>query len=424
MKCQTHHIQTVTTNSMSQYHPNLLFRWQEEMKLVKWKEGLINEPPFNEIDQIVSNLLEVFPEKDFDSRLLNNFKENFIIDLLISNHDHSIYKLAEYSKCIEFLKNHPEKDKLNIFNKSKPNYRELRNRLFELLVNKILVDNGIKTRLSEHYLIADNIKKPLDAAFTFKEKNYLIECKKIYNEKSKSAKEVVNVIIPFHEKLLKSFSAEELIGGFVIFKRNMINAEIKNVAIENLRRLLNKFYSSYRNNNSNTIPANYYFSNDDLEIHIVHQSMFQSELNSKYRDVENMIFFETGYVDHSLEQRIVQAKYQMKINYDKTELVKLISGKIREKKRQHQKALFDKRILVFEFETYELSNVYENSLPVDQKFLDDPTFENYVDEQTAIVFMIYSISKSRIRTEVRLIKDQTFDSSLASILSNLKIKRW
>ena len=166
----------------SNSYNNLVDFWKEQIQSYKWKNGLINTSPFSELDSIVEKLERFFPKRDFDYENWNRFRNNFLASHLVSGDPRSIYFLTEYASYIEYIQDHPNLELNKLSLNSKINYPEIRNRFFEIFVNKNLELNGLNPNLSASYNKNGNLK-PLDSQFKYNGTSYLIECLKIADSK-------------------------------------------------------------------------------------------------------------------------------------------------------------------------------------------------------------------------------------------------
>lgn len=398
-------------------HNNLIDFWQEQMRAYKWKNGLIKTSPFSEIDLIVEKLESFFPRSDFDLENSKHFRNNFIASYLMSDDPKSIYFLAEHASYIDYIQEHPDLELNKLALKSNINYPEIRNRFFEIFINRNLELNGLNPNLSGSYKKNGNIK-PLDSLLKFNETNYLVECLKISDVKKELISDLVFEIIRYQKKYSQPFHHEELMGGFLQFKKLNITPKGKQIAIENFRKSIQKYFQTFRNNSGDTLKAYIKFSDENVHIELMPVNVFNSKRQIILDSIDDGITFY-----HSLTgeiQGMLRSNYNVKLSH--SGLDELIRSKIHKKKRQHRDSSFDKIIIAIEIERSNSLNHLHNSIPADIKLFESKKITNLIDDNTAILVVLRHFKQTEMKFEIGLVSNNNFDPKLNSRLTKMRIK--
>ena len=395
---------------------NLLDIWKNNIDQLKWKLARPFDPPFKDVNKIIENLLTIFPKEDFIMQNGKISNINFLTSLLISNPIIALHKLSEYSKSIEFLNNHPDNLELH---QGRINYDEIQDRFFELFVNRLLENSGLKTSLTDSYQINGKIK-PIDGSFNYQGQRYLVECKKIYNSKQDLIKELVFETLSFHLKFSTSFSLEELFGGYIRFKNPKLNPKLKNSALEKFRELLKEYYKTFRNNNSDTIKGHFEFKNDDFEIVLMPALMFSNQKENIYKESGDIILFEAKMKNENSITGVVELKYNVKLSHYNLE--DFLYRKMKDKISQHRNSPINNKIFAFEFENVSNFNQFKNSLPIKSEFFEKDRFAKLVDNQTAILLVLKSVGVEEVRMDFGVVSSNKFNKQLKYKLENPVIK--
>ena len=398
---------------------NLIDDWKQKIDIYKWRNGLWNIKPFINSDEIIENILYIFPKEDFDFENPNSPKilKNFIALLIYSQPLIALHKLDEYSKSIKYLRDHPDDLDLKNLRRTKVNYAELQNRLFELFINRLLHNNNIEVQLNDYYMLKGT-KKPLDGSFNFEQETYLIESKKIYSTKQELIKSLALETLAYHDKFSKNFSILELFGGYIKIKTTKLNPGLKNLARQKFQEYLSKYYKEFRNNNSDTIKQ-YQFSNDELEIKILPAIIFDSIKKDLYDESSDIIIFQTKFKTPNSISGVIKLTYNVKLSHFGLE--DHVFNKMKDKLKQHEEAPIRNKIFAFEFENIE-NFTYNNSLPVNRPFFQNKRFASLVEKYTSILLVIKNVNEKGVSMDIGVMSSSFFNPRLVQKLNNLTIK--
>lgn len=388
-----------------------LENWKTQLRTFAFRNALINRFPYNELNDIVQNIRDFFPENYFFE---TGAKRNFLVPILSSFGMSSMLKMCEFSHSIKYLKKFP-----NVYKSvsgGQVNNREVRDRLFEAFLNSIFHENGLNVNLDDAYTPNKNISKPLDGSFTFKNQKYLIECKKIYNEKEDHVRDIINHFNRLLNKFNQNFTHLELFGGYVIFKSDSISRNDKNLVERKLLEFTKAFFNETKNNNTESQKLVHTFENENLKISFMSHFFLEHRKKEMKDSHSNIIIFDTE-LKNGLTG-LVDLTFDVRLNY--LDVTNFIAQKVKKKIQQHNAAHGYHRIITLEFENIHDIVGLRNSLAVEKEFFSNNKIKSKISKDCSLFIILKNISDV-YRVDYSLFANQEFDPELRKILTNLKI---
>ena len=127
---------------------NYLIHWKQFVHEEKWKQVKHNDPYYKNYESIYNVLVNFFGKKEFDTTQPVN-PNNWIIHILANKQMSSIYLVNEIAELIRYYDTLENKESYALRTKSnKVNYRELREKFFEIYLNYLFhrfVDTTVLT---------------------------------------------------------------------------------------------------------------------------------------------------------------------------------------------------------------------------------------------------------------------------------------
>lgn len=396
---------------------NLLDEWRDYFLSLKWKLGLQNDVLFLKIDDIYNNIRDFFSIEDYTNKLGEINEPNFIKSLLAGRHRGSLSYLREISRILDFYREIKHTNNYNLINSyGKVNFSEFRDRFFEIYINMLLYEQGIKSDLNASYLDKNKRLRPLDSHFRFNEKDYIIECKKIYNEKGEVFWDLGYRIIVYTRKFTKDIEASELFSGFIVFKNDTKFRSLKNRAIVKYNELLKKYFMEFRNNSSSTLKIAQKYEDDDIIIEIRPSYTFdeltvKEELEGKFKDY--LIFSMTA---KNVISGSANLTISNRINYQNPN--ELLFKKINDKIKQHSD-LNCHKIYVFEIESLDIFDYTRFPIPIKKENLDWKKLNKLMHRDLSILIIIKTMTSGHLISDSGLLTPSHFDNELLQVLTSL-----
>ncbi len=397
---------------------NLLDIWSSKMKEYVWRHGLINKSPYSDIERIKENLLFFFGIKNFEYEKIFPYSDQFYA-LLSSSRLSSLFKLAEISSTIDFYKQNPTIELLLLHgNKRKLSYDEIQGRLFELFINKILLENKFTTNIMDLYKDDRNISHPIDVSIEFQKTKYLIECYKVANPQKQLFSKLINDIIKYSSKFSKNLRPVEMFSGYLLFKTEPLTPDIIQHSFIVFKKALNEFFAGFRNQQNKVTKLDYQFENSFIQL-----KLFSNFVSSNF-DLEHIKDLKTNSL---IFRTIAEGELYGNVTLDFSPIIAHKSykehkiNKIKDKKRQHKSSPIKNKLIIVEFENIKDNNLYQGSIPITKNEVDQFNFNKLIDLNTSIIFWIKTIASSRYTTSIGIAALPSFNRELKSKLLNLKI---
>lgn len=388
-----------------------LEKWKTQLRSFAFRNALINRFPYDKLNDIIQNIREFFSENYFSETEL---KSNFLIPILNSPGMSSMLKMCEFSHSINFLRKYPKIYKSVSGNQV--NNREVRDRLFELFVNSTFNENGLNINLEDTYESAKNISKPLDGSFTFKNQKYLIECKKVYNEKEDHVQDIIDHLNQLLSKFNQNLTHLQLFGGYVIFKKDSISGNDKNLVERKLLELAKAFFNEAKNNYTESQKLVHTFENENLKISFMSHFFLKHKKKDIKQSNSNIMIFDTELKNGLMG--LVDITFEIKLNY--LDVTNFIAQKVKKKVQQHRMARGYHRIITMEFENIRDIVGLRNSLSVSKEIFSNRKIKSKISNNCSLFIILKDIS-DMYQIEYSLLASSEFDPDLRKILTNLKI---
>lgn len=391
---------------------NLIDKWKSFIIEEKWKNGLINDPIFSQVDNICNTLKDFFSPQDFDQ---DNIKGNWIAYILASRNFSSLLQLNEITELINYYKklSNTEKNAFRLRNKkdNSINYKELRNILFEFFVNNSLEKLGLNPSCIDSYKDEKGALKPLDSSFTFNEKKYIIECKKIHAQKASDFMEfAIRIALKFRNRgETKTVFTDEMVSGYIGIKTDKDLPSILNQIEQDFNILFKKYFCSFKDKNKVFIQGYAPIENDKYKICM--EPDFLNKYENEYP--KSLTKFDYYLKFQTRASNIIQGKAEANffIHITHKKVSQFVSEKIKKKIKQH-KSTNAHRIIFVEIENTQIQN--GGSIPLTKEKFDINEFSKLISKNTSIVFILKTVTSLEQKYDIGFLRDSGFDQELST----------
>src|SRR6185312_3696183 len=138
---------------------NYLEEWYSSLQEFKWKNALINDPHFRNLESLKNELSAFLPESDLTGSLQQNH-DNWLLHILFDKQPNSIFILNEVAELLKYYKSIPGNEAYHLISKGgRINYKGLPERLFEIHVNYLLRSVGLNPEIGHTYQVGANTKE-------------------------------------------------------------------------------------------------------------------------------------------------------------------------------------------------------------------------------------------------------------------------
>lgn len=398
---------------------NLLDNWLEKTKALAWRNALQNIPPYSEINRIYKVLSSFVPVNQL--QILNDYSDHNPLTRILINYDVvSIYQLLDIALLIEYYQSHPNNESISLKNnKGQVNFNEFEDRLFELYINKILNDNSLETRIDKSYFLESGIKKPIDSVLNYRDKEYLIECKKIGLEKSKLFEKLVSKLISSINRFKNDLHISEVFKGYIGIKKQSYTSKDIHELINSFDNLIKAYFREFRNNKDNILKIEHEIENDIFKIYIL-PAYYDKKIDSEF--LKTKFFHHISFNSSNFDYAKSLFKLDISISLNHNNLKTQLMDKIEKKINQHKKADIDDQIIVLGFESVIRDNQLEGRIPELERIIKKMNFDFIDNKKISILFLIKTYSSQKPRLEIKLAYNDNFDPNLKDTLLSLQNK--
>jgi len=199
---------------------NYLDEWYNSLQAFKWKNALLNDPHFRNLERIKNELAAFFPESDLTGTLQKNH-DNWLLHILFDKQPNSIFILNEVAELLKYYKSVPRNEAYHLKSPDgKINYKGLPEKLFELHINYLLRSVGLIPEIGEHYIVNGNSKE-IDILLKFGDQEFNVEVTKYYDAFSEELLTLTTDIVWNLQKIpvKKTLTLDEIFSGYIGFKK-------------------------------------------------------------------------------------------------------------------------------------------------------------------------------------------------------------
>jgi hypothetical protein len=407
---------------------NLIKYWKNFILQFKWKNGLISYPILfeDQINKIIATLENFFPDNYFlaeQSKAALRKDQNWIHLILSSDKISSVFQLNEISDLLAHY-NSIEVPGKNIFIKEngEVDNTTFRDKIFEVFINDLLHQNGLECQINQFYLTEEGNKKPLDSYFNFNGKEYLVECKKIYNSKMQNLK-ILSWNLEKRFKIISekySIYPDQLFSGYIGFKSKKIDEKIINQAEEKFIILVKQYFIALSPQAKDIlIPSPIETDNLLIDFKPIYLRDFEECIKISNKEYENSICFSTQ-AKNPLKGQITA---HFRVNVTHNSLIRQTRELISDKFNQHKQTKYCK-IVAIEIENSMIDNELGNSLPLSQEDFRSKDILSLIRENRSLLVVFKNITDTGIQYKFGFIHNNSFDRKLSNILNQPKFKRF
>lgn len=392
---------------------NILESWKEFALLEKWKRVKHDDPYFSSIRQIYEELSEFFNKEDFDVTNISSL--NWLAHILYNKQRSSIWLINEIAELIRYFRTLDNNKAYGLITKrNKINYRELREKLFELYINYTLKKVGLNPEIGQQYYDSKGNVKTIDIYLSFQGLNYNIETTNLYDH---VADELFGLTMFIQRKIYeksnnKNIKPEELFSGYFAFKK--LDADL----IKNQKQLFEKsikdYFHSFRYTPDNTIKQLAKTKNDNFEF--VLESSFLEKYNTEYDKFINQF---PASIKFKLFRDFPSHRITADVKFSIREEIKvkneLLFNKIVAKIKQHRD--YKGKILI----VIEISNVFsthhkESKLAIKKKNINIPKIKEALNKNVMALLVFKELGSSYMKYDHLSIFNDNQHVELAKII--------
>ncbi|RCH56845.1 hypothetical protein DJ568_03035 [Mucilaginibacter hurinus] len=394
---------------------NYLDEWYDSLQAFKWKNALVNDPHFRNLDAIKNEVGSFFPEKDLQSPLRKNH-DNWLLHILADKQPSSIYLLNEVAELIKFYRKLPNGEALHIFQKNgKINYRSFNEKLFELQVNYLLRSVGLHPQIGQSYLLDGN-EKEIDLLLEHNGQTYNIEVTKYYDAFTEELLALsMDIIGTLHQTTIKrTLTLDEIFSGYIAFKKR------KDGLIKQNKELFHKgvkdFIHGYRSvKEDDTIRHPAKKETDDLVFQI--EPVFSQNYERTY---DQKLDRYPGYIKFKIEADLKTNRYHANAYTAARTSVedgnKRLIGKIREKLKQHSKYQDGLLVIVLAIEQVFSSFSNNRAIPIRQNDVDKHAIHAEIRGKAAVVLLFKELKPDGISYQKMILGDKVLYSGILDLI--------
>jgi len=368
---------------------NYLDEWYNSLQAFKWKNALLNDPHFRNLERIKNELAAFFPESDLTGTLQKNH-DNWLLHILFDKQPNSIFILNEVAELLKYYKSVPRNEAYHLKSPDgKINYKGLPEKLFELHINYLLRSVGLIPEIGEHYIVNGNSKE-IDILLKFGDQEFNVEVTKYYDAFSEELLTLTTDIVWNLQKIpvKKTLTLDEIFSGYIGFKKRDESVIKKN------KQLFNdgtkSFIHGYRSVKNNTIMHPAKKETDDYVFHIepTFTNNYETEYDRILKDLPGFIKFRIA-ADLKTNTTIatIRASTKSSVEDGNRRLIK----KIKEKLNQH-KNYQGPRIIFVAIEQVFSSFNNNRAIPIRQNDVDAGAIHQAIRGKAFVVLLFKELT--------------------------------
>jgi len=393
---------------------NFLDEWYENVRLFKWRRGLISHPQFVHLDEIYREVKEFFPSEDFVKGSID--VNNWFAHIVANKKMFSIDILSETAELIRYYNSLQDRASLNIrTNLNKINYRGLNEKLLEVYVGYILNKAGLSPIIGESYLSKEGNKKQIDILLNIEGINYNVEVTKFYDSFAESLIDIALDITRFLEKRIgeNGIRLDSVFTGYIGFKESHIS--LAGMAKEELKQLFKEHFHSFKANTKVIRPI-------PVVIHPKYEILIRpaysakdDEYDEKIKEFPFHIIFHMGPFASA-----GKIHYTIKGNLSGDAIHKniLLQEKVKEKIRQHRE-FNGKKLIVIGVDNIVSTHSKGNIPPIRNEDIDLKAMDSILGNDNLLLLIFKTATEDKQVTDLRLIGRLKYHQEIMQYLKKL-----
>jgi hypothetical protein len=396
---------------------NFLDEWYYSLQAFKWKNALINDPHFRNLDAIKNEIASFLPIEDLESSLLKSH-DSWLLHILADKQPSSIYLLNEVAELLRFYNKLPDNNSYNLIQKNgKINYKGFNEKLFELHVNYLLRTVGLNPEIGQKYIV-DGKDKEIDILLNYSGLIYNIEVTKYYDAFTEELLILATDIIGnLHKTTIKrTLMLDEIFSGYIGFKRRDDSVIRKNKQL--FYNGVKAFIHGYRSVKDNVITHPAKKETDDYLFNI--EPTFSQNYENSYDKVLDRY---PGYIKFKIEANLKTNRYFANtFAATKTSVEdgnKRLVAKIKEKLTQHKKYTDGYLIIVIAIEQVFSSFSNNRAIPIAQKDIDANAIHNEIRGKAAVILLFKELKPDGISYQKMILGDAIFHRDLLKLIQKI-----
>jgi hypothetical protein len=396
---------------------NYLTEWYDALQAFKWKNALINDPHFRNLESIRNEVAAFIPAEDLESSVVKNH-DNWLLHILFDKQPSSIYLLNEVAEMIKFYKTLPNNQALHLFQKNgKINYKGFNEKLFELQVNYLLRSVGLEPEIGQHYLVDGN-EKEIDLLLHYHGQTYNIEVTKYYDAFTEELLALTMEIIgTLHQTTIKrTLTLDEIFSGYIGFKKRQDGLVRKNKQL--FYKGVKDFIHGYRSVKDTTIMHPGKKDSEDYVFQI--EPVFSQNYERTYdRELDRY----PGYIKFKIEANLTTNRYHANTFASTRTSVedgnKRLVLKIREKLKQHRKYADGLLVIVIAIEEVFSSYSNNRAIPIRQKDVDNQAIYNEIRGKAAVVLLFKELKPDGVSYQKMVLGDRIAHREIFEVIHQI-----
>ncbi|HZW69709.1 MAG TPA: hypothetical protein VFF57_02490 [Hanamia sp.] len=372
---------------------NYLEEWYSSLQEFKWKNALINDPHFRNLESLKNELSAFLPESDLTGSLQQNH-DNWLLHILFDKQPNSIFILNEVAELLKYYKSIPGNEAYHLISKGgRINYKGLPERLFEIHVNYLLRSVGLNPEIGHTYQVGANTKE-IDILFKFGNTVFNVEATKYYDAFSEELLSLTSEILWKLQAMpvKRTLTMDEIFSGYIGFKKRDDNVVKKSKQL--FYDGTKSFIHGYRSVKNTTIQHPEKKETEDFVFHIepTFTHNYEKEYDKVLEDLPGYIKFRIA-VDLQANTYIatIRASTKSSIEDGNLRLVK----KIKEKLAQHKH--YQGKLMIFIAIEQVFSSFNNNrAIPIRQKNIDADAIHRVIRGKATVVLLFKELTRNGI----------------------------
>lgn len=368
---------------------NYLEEWYNSLQEFKWKNALLNDPHFRNLERVKNELSAFLPESDLTATMQQSH-DNWLLHILFDKQPNSIFILNEVAELLKYYKSIPGNEVYHLKSQNgRINYKGLPEKLFELHINYLLRSVGLNPEIGQHYMNGGNSKE-IDILVKFGNQEFNVEVTKYYDAFSEELLTLTTDIVWNLQKIpvKKTLTLDEIFSGYIGFKKRDESVIKKNKQL--FYDGTKSFIHGYRAVKNNTIMHPAKKETDDYVFHIepTFTNNYETEYDSILADLPGFIKFRIA-ADLQTNTTIatIRASTKSSVEDGNRRLVK----KIKEKLTQHKH--YQGPLIIFVAIEQVFSSFNNNrAIPIRQKDVDADAIHQAIRGKAFVVLLFKELT--------------------------------
>lgn len=392
---------------------NFLDDWYSSLQQFKWKNALINDPHFRNLERIKNELADFLPESDLTASLQQNH-DNWLLHILFDKQPNSIFILNEVAELLKYYKSIPGNEAYNLRSQNgRINYKGLPEKLFEIHVHYLLRSVGLNPEIGHSYVVALNTKE-IDILMKFGGREFNVEVTKYYDAFSEELLSLTTDIIWNLQRISKkrTLTLDEIFSGYIGFKKrdDTIIKKNKQLFYDGTK----SFIHGYRSAKNETITHPAKKETDQFIFHI--EPTFTNNYETKYdRLLANLPGFIKFRIAADLQTNTYIANISASTKSSIEDGNRRLITKIKEKLMQHK--YYQGHLIIFVAIEQIFSSFNNNrAIPIQQKDVDAPAIHKVIQGKASVVLLFKELKMNGISYQKMILGNRAEYDELFNVL--------